>query len=392
MYFFEPAMRASLQGLDAVRFQDQYVNGERFTICSYMISDKEIWNREYGLEARGITFGSGGQIVCRPFEKFFNLNEVESTQEHLIEQEYGLPGTRVQEKRDGSMLTPVLVDGMGVVFKTKKSFTSDVALVAQEHAEKDKDFMRACQWCLEAGYTPIFEFTSPDSQIVIDYGNSTEFVLLAIRDMVSGTYFYPNGEKSTVRNYLWALFDCKKIKEFELTPDWDWLRAQQETATDIEGWVVVLPSGKRFKLKTKWYLDRHRLIDLRYRDVAKMVINETLDDIKSSAFDRDLDLVILNSIEDQVISEYTSIVEQIESAESDVLYRLSLDGIQPSDTREFWSSAAAISRLVYPAIFGTVMSKLRGKDVDYKDIWMDRFCSGYSLRSVYNANFGGSDE
>lgn len=387
--FHETELRETMRDLPAVRFQTQEVFGTEFTICSYMISDPEIWNRKHGLECRGITFDDFGFIVCRPFEKFFNVNEVASTQEHLIKPLYEMEGTRLQEKRDGSMLTPVVIDDC-LVFKTKKSFYSDVALRAQEFANTDEYFLEACKECVQEGWTPIFEFTSPESQIVIDYGSTPKFVLLAIRDTNTGNYVYPD---SRLAKNPWKLFLGVEWIAEEVTdrPSWDHLMKIKDEVEGIEGWVIVLPNGQRVKLKTKWYMDRHRLIDLRYRDVAKMVINETLDDLKADALDRGLDLTVLNAIEDQVITEYRMIIEGIEKEEAEVLLALSKIGIHPDGTRDFWSRAAMTSKEMFPENFGLIMSKLRGKEIDYKEIWMDTYCKGYTLRSVYNANFGGDD-
>jgi len=387
--FHENELRDTFIDLSAVRFQTQEVNGANFTICTYMISDPEIWKRKNGFECRGIVFNEHGDIVARPFEKFFNLNENEFTQEHLIKKLFDSGRVRIQEKRDGSMLTPVLCNGE-VRFKTKKSFYSDVAIAAQRDAEKIPGFIDSCKICIELGYTPIFEYTSPDSKIVIDYGKEPQFTLLAIRTISDGSYVYADEE---ILENPWSLFfDVSWIGEYYSNPSWSLLKEWVETQEDLEGWVIILPNGQRVKLKTKWYLSRHRLLDLRERDVAKMVIDETIDDIKSTAVERGLDLAIIEKIESKVLKELQCIIDQWNELESECRRLLRESGIEEDNSREYWSKVAFVAKDLLPYSFGTLMNKMRGKDLDYKKMWSDRFEKEYNLRSVYNSNFGDSND
>jgi tRNA splicing ligase len=92
-----------------IAFKTESVAGKDVIIVSYMIGNKELWDDPLARECRGITFDAEtGDCICTPFEKFFNVGEREETQEHV------LPWNNIKhvyEKRDGSMLTPVLIDG-----------------------------------------------------------------------------------------------------------------------------------------------------------------------------------------------------------------------------------------------------------------------------------------
>ena len=63
-----------------IRFTEENVNGHMFFIVSYMIGDNDLWNKPLAAECRGVTFSADGKCVCRPFHKFFNVNENHSTQ------------------------------------------------------------------------------------------------------------------------------------------------------------------------------------------------------------------------------------------------------------------------------------------------------------------------
>src|SRR5574343_1233691 len=107
-----------------VKFKTEIVEGKSYTIISYMIADKSFWEVPLSLETRGITFETKtGICVSRPLGKFFNVSERSDTDPASVARDF----VECYEKRDGSMLTPIITQNGNIVFKTKKSFYSDVA-------------------------------------------------------------------------------------------------------------------------------------------------------------------------------------------------------------------------------------------------------------------------
>ena len=103
--------------------------GHGVTCFCYMVSAEGTFDSDWLRECRGITFDSvTGNVNGRPLTKFFNVNEKESTQVANLDWSKVV---RVMDKRDGSMLTSVLTSD-GVMLKTKKTFTSDVAIAANK--------------------------------------------------------------------------------------------------------------------------------------------------------------------------------------------------------------------------------------------------------------------
>jgi T4 RnlA family RNA ligase len=392
----ETNFRKVLGGLNQVRFTEEHVDSSLFTICSYMVADPEIWKTAEGMEARGIVFDEFGEVVCRPFEKFFNLNEREDTQEHLIKEQFGKPGTRLFEKRDGSMLTPVMVDGRAV-FKTKKSFFSDVAKIARAHAETIPGFLEACEDMLCWGMTPIFEFTSPSTPIVVDYGDKPQFTLLAIRDMFNGAYVYP--EDGMNEASYWERFKMVEwIKEYKFLPTWKDLRDAQASYEGIEGWIIVLPDGKRVKLKTDWYMSRHRLLDIRPRDIAVAVVEEQYDDLYSAAVDRGISDVQFVDTHASVMNDFKTMWTEVHEIVEDVYeligkpYKDQGNGLfwipDETELRAYWKDAAELAKKLDPKLCAHAMTVIRGKEVDYKKWWYKDYHQKYGLRSIFNSNFG----
>jgi RNA ligase len=133
-------------------------------------------------ECRGLKFYPDGSIAARPLHKFHNIGERDETQPHLID--LNKPHV-IMEKRDGSMLHPMMVEG-DVRWMTKMGIT-EVALQAEEFVRKHEKYNNFATWCIKNGLTPIFEWTSPSNKIVVSY-EKDELTLLAVRENVCGGY------------------------------------------------------------------------------------------------------------------------------------------------------------------------------------------------------------
>lgn len=344
-----------------VKFKKELVDGVSYTIISYMVSDNDFWNEHLSFETRGITFETdSGKCVCRPFCKFFNINEREDTRLEIVRDNI----VDIFDKRDGSLVTPVLVNGF-IRWKSKKSFKSSAAKLADIcSTEQIKDM---CELCLNFNYTPIFELTHPEAQIVLNYGEEPNLTLLAIRDIDSGDYV------------LWdqvvllaEMFNVPIIKKYQQM-SWDRLFESCHYDRGIEGYVLVLSDGRRVKLKTEWYVQCHGLsTEIRERDVAEFVVNEKIDDLKSTLVSHGYNLEHIEIIEKRVVEEISSLYYQVK----DVVDKMANKSIKD----------VAIE-LKNHHLFKLIMSEIRGKETDYNKYWKDNYLKNYSLRSVYNINF-----
>lgn len=161
-----------------------------YTVINYVVSmadtfdmvDENDLGGAIRRECRGIKFYPDGRIAARPFHKFFNVNEREETQTHLIDISY--PHT-IYEKLDGSMLHPMKVN-KDIRWMTKMGIT-DVALQAEEFIFENTKYLDFASWCIVNKLTPLFEWCSRKQKIVIDYPED-KLVLLAVRDNITGKY------------------------------------------------------------------------------------------------------------------------------------------------------------------------------------------------------------
>lgn len=333
-----------------VRFKEEAVDGETFTIVSYIIADNAFWALPNAKETRGITFNSNGDCVCRPFEKFFNLNENEETFENTLHMH---DMVAVEEKIDGSMITPVLVNGK-VRLKTKKSFYSDVALAASECTKGDDTFNRFCVSALGAGFTPIFEFNHKNHIIVIDYGVEYRLTLLALRNIETGEYL-PRTDP------LWKEYPLhSKVYGFHGALFIDWKNAAQFVAENekMEGFVIQFRrNGEllRVKLKTEWYRTLHLILtDMSERKVALSVAEEKFDDLVSLAVSRGVDVTKMRLVEKKVLDQFVEMRTNTENL------------FQEFGTMDRPTIGKTFSSLPF---FPLAMSLYNNKEPDYVGYW-----------------------
>jgi len=198
------------------------------------------WN-EATLACRGLVMDGKGNIVARPFPKFFNASE------HKEEEIPRLP-FEVYEKMDGSLgifFWYINENGMHPVFASRGSFTSEQAAKGWELLQKYpyKD--------LHPFHTYLFEIIYPENRIVVDYGSEERLVLLSVYN--NNGREIPRGD---IEEHLDDSFDLVSVYNFAET--WDHLMSREEP--NREGYVVRFSNGFRMKIKFSEYVRLHRII------------------------------------------------------------------------------------------------------------------------------------
>ena len=342
------AMRAALADREELRFAKQ-PNGT--SVCCYMISGPETFRDGFSREARGVVFDENGKTVGRPLHKFFNVNQMPHTLVDVIDWSQVV---RVMDKRDGSMIHTVAVPSElgNFTFKSKKSYTSDVALQATKFVQKsEKGYTDLCEFLVSKGKTPIFEWTSPTARIVLAYPEDN-MTLLHVRDNITGEYL--------TRIQLEQLCDLFKVPFVDHRDDvMFWIISDPKNAVqklydeteNVEGWVMQFKNGDMVKLKTKWYMDRHHAMTfLRTRDIARMVVDETLDDLIAKLVGG-INVDQIRDIETRVVVEINKIEKEIDA---------------------LFATTAGLDRKTVAMTnnghkyFGMLMQKFSGKEPDVK--------------------------
>jgi hypothetical protein len=125
---------------------------------------EKVWD-EFTLSCRGLILDHEGQVIGRPFKKFFNYGEVNTVPSASF---------TAYEKMDGS-LGILCFYGDTPVFATRGSFESTQA------AEFAKIIRQGYpNVTIPTENTYLFEIIYPENRIVVDYGTTRDVCLLAV--------------------------------------------------------------------------------------------------------------------------------------------------------------------------------------------------------------------
>lgn len=183
-------------------------------------------------DCRGLILDADGEIVARPFRKFWNYEQV-------LDRIPANETFTVWEKLDGS-LGVVCWYGDSLVVATRGSLDSDQARWAYGHIKDASGIQRG-----QPGLTYLFEIIYPENRIVVDYGDRRDMPLLAVLD--------EHGRDHPAFDE-WTASKARKFEGLELVALADMAFPGEE------GFVVRWESGFRCKVKFAEYKRLHRLI------------------------------------------------------------------------------------------------------------------------------------
>lgn len=268
---------------------------------------------------RALVTDDKGNILARPFKKFFNLSEGKTT----ISDDY-----TIYEKLDGSLGVLFYYDDSWI-FSSRGSFNSEQAIKGRELLESVSDyseFNKECTYCFEIIYR--------QNRIVVDYEGFEGVVLTGIFDTQSGAekrldeVNFPNKVRT---------FDSKTpLKELN-----------KEIKDNEEGYVVRFSNGERCKIKGDEYLRLHRIMTA----VSTTSIWECLkngDDL----------MLLLKNVPDEFYNKVDAFIEQLQSQYilTDAKYKVIFISINNNDKKQF-----AFDALKYP-LSGILFNMYNGKD------------------------------
>jgi len=197
----------------------------------------KLWD-EVTLQCRGLVTDNEGNVVARPFGKFFNMEEKQHTPTEDFE---------VYEKMDGSLGILFFYEGKWVV-ATRGSFTSDQAIKAKEILDSKYNVE-----AIPKGYTTLFEIIYPQNRIVVDYGDEESLVVLGMTNRFDGKEMDYESLKN-VHNES----GMPVVKRYDGLKDYTFLKNM--IADSHEGFVVKFSNGSRMKIKGEEYLRLHKIM------------------------------------------------------------------------------------------------------------------------------------
>ena len=253
-----------------------------YTVINYMVAFEDTFsllrershhNMKIRRECRGLIFDTAtGNLISRPYHKFFNAGEREETAINKINL---YEPHVVLEKLDGSMIRPIPTKE-GFRLATKAGIT-EVAMNAEYFIADDLDYADFINGCIEANLTPIFEWCSRKNRIVVDYPED-QLILTAVRNTFSGTYlpYYNIVEMAEHAGipYVKAV-DGLAVQNIDLfvkqVREWD----------DGEGVVIRFLSGHMVKIKADEYVLRHKSKEQinQEKNVLQTILSDSVDDV-----------------------------------------------------------------------------------------------------------------
>ena len=200
--------------------------------CQY---DK-LWD-DITLNCRGLVLDNEGNVIAKPFPKFFNYEE--HTPEEIPNELFD-----VYEKMDGSLGICFHYNGEWHM-ATRGSFTSEQAIKGKEMLDKLNT-----QFGLISGYTYLFEIIYPENRIVVDYGGAEKLVVL-------GAYNNETGNEVSVYEMVNEGFEV--VTRYNTFGEgFDVLK--REISNSKEGYVIRFKNGMRMKIKGDEYVRLHRIL------------------------------------------------------------------------------------------------------------------------------------
>ena len=303
-----------------------------------------LWD-QYTLMCRGLILNKKGDIIARPFKKFFNLGEHEGT---LPDGEF-----KIYDKLDGSLGILYWI-GKKIYIATRGSFESEQAIKGTEILRK---YERAGDIYLPYNKTYLFEIIYPGNRIVIDYKGREDLILLAVIDTLTGDEedlhefcinVFPSADEVNLKINNNKVSDLNRLKDF--------------TEDNAEGFVIKWRNGLRLKVKFDEYVRLHRLITgITERRIWDMLRNEeSLDELLERVPDEFYKWV--KGLKEKLEKEYTYIKDKATE------HREHVSRAGGKDGREYRKNQAMYLQKYCKKYSGIVFAMLDGKDYKSK-IW-----------------------
>jgi RNA ligase len=266
----------------AGREEFRVMEKDEYTVINYAVAfedtfayehTKSLHSMKIRRECRGLIFNTlTGELISRPYHKFFNAGEKEETQVHKINL---YEPHVVLEKLDGSMIRPIPTKE-GFRLATKAGIT-DISQQAEEFIKDKLHYSTFIKKCIQKGITPLFEWCSNKNRIVISY-ETDQLILTGMRYNDTGKYV----DYEIMKDYATAwnipvvkAVDGLAVQNIELfvkqVREWD----------DGEGVVIRFQNNHMVKIKADDYVLRHKTKDSisQEKNVIDCILQDAVDDL-----------------------------------------------------------------------------------------------------------------
>jgi hypothetical protein len=215
-------------------------------LCIYNYTEQTQFSRSFNAVnslCRGLVISSDGEIVARPFKKFFNFEE-------LKEEAANFSPDNIQEiwtKEDGSLIVAFWWEGSWHTI-TRGSWASDQALFAPNLLSKR--FICGA----DRSKTYLFELVGPSNINVVRNYESDSLILLGIISTQSAVEATAEEIRAYSEGFGFSMPKLWTTEEFS----YDLIKSNINP--NFEGVVLKNKWGERCKIKTKTYVQLHKML------------------------------------------------------------------------------------------------------------------------------------
>lgn len=308
----------------------------------------QIWD-EITLQCRGLITDTAGNVIVRPFKKFFNYEELTNKNVIPVKGDY----VYVQEKMDGSL---------GILFcykdewimATRGSFVSDQAIKGMEILKRKYSvFDRA--WLQEYAY--LVEIIYPENRIVVDYEKEKiTFLSAVLNEGFSG--WKPTDETELHWTMACSIFSANGIKKSDIVKteqhfsfsDELYKSLKEKNENNKEGFVLrFFPGNFRMKIKFEDYVRLHKIMtNISTTSVWEVLsngenMNDLLKDVPDEFYEK------IKEYETELLNEFRCLKSEYEDH---------FESIRRLGTRKLFAQSATSFK--YPSILFGILD---GKDI-----------------------------
>jgi RNA ligase len=212
------------------------------------------WEREWNgitKKCRGLIVRNDGEVIARPFPKFFNYEEHLQEVNGLLQDGASVTPNPPFDMNEPAIVTDKMDGSLGILYPaergwaiaTRGSFTSDQAIAGTELLHERPE------WEPAEDCTYLFEIIYPENRIVVKY-DFPELVLLDVIETSTGL---------RARDSAWAQYRGPVATQFDHATLAEALA--EPPRENAEGMVIYFPStNTRIKLKQADYVALHRIV------------------------------------------------------------------------------------------------------------------------------------
>mgnify|MGYP001603167088 CR=1 FL=1 len=223
---------------------------------------------------RGIIFDTSGELIAKPFPKFFNYGEhPETSNVKLFSKPF-----EMSEKFDGHL---------GIIFKyegrfyvtTRGSFVSRTSKLATEMLENISvkhdwsNVFESNDASIDSRTTILVEIIHPETRVLTNYGHAKKFVLIGACDCATLADYSATDLVSIGKSLSLEVSKCRAGGKLSKVLS----EMKDQKVHNKEGYVVRLSNDTRVKFKFERYIGKMVAEKLSYAYIMKRMISSNLE-------------------------------------------------------------------------------------------------------------------